>query len=243
MWDRETKQATCLACAPGEPLPFDAGAAGSSAAAEGEKRLKRRVEDARRRYGDYAAEVAEKVAADDPAIAAWGKGSDGESRLAAFITREVGERVIALHDRLIPGTRRNIDHIFVAASGVWVVDAKSYKGKVTKREVGPFWRADHKVYVAGRDQTKLAARVESQVHAVLAALRPDPTLKGTEVYGAMCFVGSEWGLLDRPFQVGAVWVLYPGALRKRLEKDGPLSRERMERIARRLDLSLPRAPA
>jgi hypothetical protein len=38
-----------------------------------------------------------------------------------------------------------------------------------------------------------------------------------------------------------VWVLYPGALRKRLRKKGPLSREAMERIARRLDLSLPRA--
>jgi hypothetical protein len=38
-----------------------------------------------------------------------------------------------------------------------------------------------------------------------------------------------------------VWVTYPGALRKRLKKKGSLSRERMERIARRLDLSLPRA--
>jgi len=49
------------------------------------------------------------------------------------------------------------------------------------------------------------------------------------------------GLLDSPFQIGNVWVLYPGALRKRLKKDGPLSREAMARIARRLDLSLPDA--
>jgi hypothetical protein len=44
-----------------------------------------------------------------------------------------------------------------------------------------------------------------------------------------------------PFQVGNVWVMYPGALKKRLRKSGPLSRETMERIARRLDLSLPPA--
>jgi hypothetical protein len=76
---------------------------------------------------------------------------------------------------------------------------------------------------------------------VLAALKGDPAAKGTDVYGALCFVDSEWDLLDFPFQVGYVWVLYPGALRKRLKKDGPLSREAMEHLARRLDLSLPNA--
>jgi CRP-like cAMP-binding protein len=52
---------------------------------------------------------------------------------------------------------------------------------------------------------------------------------------------SERDLLDFPFRVGTIWVLYPGAFRKRLKKDGPLSREAMERLARRLDLSLPPA--
>jgi Nuclease-related domain len=171
----------------------------------------------------------------------WRKGSGGENRLAAFVPCEVGERVIALHDRLIPGTRRNIDHIFVAPSGVWVVDAKSYKSKVVKRDIGPFWRPEYKVYVGGRDRSKLARGVESQVEAVLAALGPDPEAKGTSVYAALCFLDSEWGLLDSAFQVGSVWLLYPGALRKRLKKDGPLSRELMERIAKRLALSLPPA--
>ena len=58
---------------------------------------------------------------------------------------------------------------------------------------------------------------------------------------ALCLVESEWALLDFPFQIGSVWVLYPGALRKRLKKSGPLSRETMERIAHRFDLSLPHA--
>jgi hypothetical protein len=173
--------------------------------------------------------------------ASWGKGSDGESRLASFIAREVGDMVIPLHDRLIPGTRGNIDHIFVARTGVWVVDAKAYKGKVVQREVGPLWRRDNDVFVGGRNRTSLAKGVERQVDAVLAALKGDPSVKGTDVYGALCFLDSEWGLLDFPFQVGYVWVLYPGALRKRLKKDGRLSREAMEHLARRLDLSLPPA--
>ena len=175
------------------------------------------------------------------AAASWGKGSGGESRLAAFIAREIGDAVIPLHDRLIPGTRGNIDHIFVAPTGVWVVDAKAYKGKVEKREVGPIWRRDNEVFVGGRNRSALANGVEKQVAAGIAALRPDPSLKGIDVHGALCFVESEWALLDFPFRVGNVWVLYPGALRKRLKKAGPLTRDSMEHIAWRLDLSLPAA--
>jgi hypothetical protein len=68
--------------------------------------------------GEHAAAVAEQVVGREQA-ASWGKGSDGETRLARFIQRELGDRLIALHDRLIPGTKRNIDHLFVAPTGVW----------------------------------------------------------------------------------------------------------------------------
>jgi hypothetical protein len=210
--------------------------AGASAAAEGARRKERQVEAVRRKHGDHAAAVAEAVAS-----TSWEKGSNGEFRLAEFIQREVGDRVIPLHDRLIPGTRANIDHVWIAPTGVWIVDSKSYKGKVVKRDVGPPWRAEYKVYVGGRDRTKLATAMQLQLDAVLAALRSDPAAKGTDVHAALCFVDSNWGLLDFPFQVGSVWVLYPGALRKRLEKGGSLSREQMEHLAKRLALSLPAA--
>ena len=61
-----------------------------------------------------------------------------------------------------------------------------------------------------------------QTEAVLAAIKSDPTLKETPVSAALCFIDSEWALLDFPFQVGYVWVMYPGALRKQLKK-GALS--------------------
>jgi hypothetical protein len=241
LWNRAAKAATCLVCADVD-VEVVPGVAGASAAAEGERRSARRVAEARRRYGDHAAAVAEAVAPTEHEIAVWRKGSSGESRLAAFIERELGEGVIALHDRLIPGTRhKNIDHIWVAPSGVWVVDSKAYKGKVVKRDVGPFWREENRVYVGGRDRSDRAKAVESQVAAVLAALEPDPEAKGADIHAALCFVESEWGLLDFPFQVGPVWVLYPGALKKRLRRSGPLERDRMEHIARRLDSSFPRA--
>jgi|tagenome__1003787_1003787.scaffolds.fasta_scaffold20855203_2 hypothetical protein len=238
-WNRAKKEVTCLACAP-DGAEATAGEAGASAATEGERRRNKRVEDVRRRYGDHAAAVAREMAGRD-AAATWGKGSEGERWLASFVEKEVGGAVIPLHDRLIPGTRGNIDHIYIAATGVWVVDTKAYKGKLEKREVGPIWRRDNEVYVGGRNRSKLAQGVEKQVHAVLTALTSDPTLKGTDVHAAICFVESEWGLFDFPFQIGNVWVLDTRALRKRLKKKGTIPREKMERIARRLEVSLPPA--
>jgi len=238
-WNSTERKATCLACV----LPAgetDPGTPGASAIAEGERRKNRRVEEVRRQYGDYAAEVAEELAARD-AAASWGRGGTGETRLASFVAREVGDSVIPLHDRLIPGTRGNIDHIFVAATGIWVVDSKAYKGKVERREDGPIWKRTNELWIDGRNRSRLANGLEKQVSAVIAALERDEAFKGTNVHAALCLVDSEWALFNFPFQIGNVWVLYAGALRKRLKKSGPLSRETMERIAHRLDLSLPRA--
>jgi hypothetical protein len=239
-WDRKApkgKRATCLACAEGRV----ADVAGASATAEGERRVARRVERVNARYGPEAAAVADHMAELEIA-ATWGKGGKGESRLAAYVARELGDAVIALHDRQVPGTRGNIDHIFVAASGVWVVDAKALKGAIDRRDNGPVWRPRNELYVGGRKRTSLAKGVEKQVECVLAALRLEPKTKGTLVYGALCLVESEWGLLDFSFQIGdAVWVLKLAALRKRLKKRGPLTANRMKLAAEVLDRALPPA--
>ena len=240
-WSRAERKATCLACAPraGETDP---GTAGASAAAEGERRKNKRVEDVRRQHGDLAAEVAEEMAARDVA-ASWAKGSAGESRLASFIKHEVGDLVIPLHDRLIPG------HVGTSTTSS---SRRPASGSSTPRHIKGGWSNEKSDLSGtarmssgsvGRNRTKLANGLDKQVAAVLAALKRDSSFKGTNVHAALCLVESEWALLDSPFQIGNVWVLYAGALRKRLKKSGPLSRETMERIAHRLDLSLPHATA
>lgn len=50
VWDPSARTVTCLTCAPSEEIT--AGEAGASAAAEDDRRSDRRVELARRRYGD-----------------------------------------------------------------------------------------------------------------------------------------------------------------------------------------------
>ena len=111
---------------------------------------------------------------------AWRTGADGEAAVATVLDALPGWR--ALHDRRVPGKRSNIDHLAVGPSGVWTVDAKRYKGKLTVHRGGV-------VKVAGRDVTKLLdqAREQSAVAAVaLASDGPVPVVEPV-----MCFVGTE----------------------------------------------------
>ena len=119
--------------------------------------------------------------------------------------------MIALHDRLIPGTRGNIDHIFVSPTGVWVVDAKAYKGKVVRHESRPPMAARQRALHPRKEpDIPCPRRLRRQVDAVIAAMRADKSLHGIDVHAALCLVESEWRLLDFPFQLGNVWVMYPG---------------------------------
>jgi hypothetical protein len=53
-------------------------------------------------------------------------------------------------------TRANIDHIAVAATGVWVIDAKTHRGALqVRRSGGLFTPRVEKLYIAGRDKTSL----------------------------------------------------------------------------------------
>ncbi|HEX4476323.1 MAG TPA: nuclease-related domain-containing protein [Polyangiaceae bacterium] len=238
-YDDADKKVVCLACGPSQSTSASQEA-GSSARAEGERRERRLVERVRRQDGDYAAAVAEQLAHQE-AEGTWFKGAEAEHRLAAYIERELKDTVIPLHDRRSPGRKTNIDLIWIASGGVWVVDAKAYAGKLERRDDGPIWNRTHRVFVNRRDRSSVARGVEHQLDAVLAAVHLDPQLKEIPVYGAVCFVDTQWERLDPTFCIGRVWITHPKALRKELRRTGELSRQTMEHARRRLELSLPAA--
>jgi len=201
-----------------------------------EQKHRRREQQIDQRWGRLAGVV--KFMADDPqSTKAWAKGSEGERRLAADLTKRVGDRAVLLHDRKIPGTRANIDHLAVAASGIWIIDAKNYKGKVEQRDVGGWLKTDRRLYVNGRDQSKLVAGFARQINAVLEAIN------GAEIpaHAALCFVNSEWGLLAKPFKHAGVWVTWPKKLSEMIAAPGSLTSEDVVRIADRLASGLPPA--
>ena len=158
---------------------------------------------------------------------AYAQGVEGERRAAAFLERIVGAEGIVLHDRSVPGTKGNIDHIAVVPSGVWIVDAKNYKGKVEQRDVGGLFKTDLRLYVSGRHRTSAAEGLGWQVLAVAKALE-DPDIP---INPDLLFVESDWGLFPRPFEQCGALVATPKKLAARIATPGPLSGSAIDGIA------------
>lgn len=170
------------------------------------------------------------------AVKVWDVGALGERQVAAAIE---ATSVEVLHDRRIPGSKANIDHIAVGANGVFVIDAKRYTGGVEVRDKGSWRKPDTRLYVNGRDRTKLVTGMHDQIEVVRAALGDDVELS---VHGVLCFVGVEIPLLRfNPWTVKGVSVVWPKALHKLLDANGPLSAPERVVIADHLEAALPEA--
>lgn len=254
-WNPEAKAATCVPCHDGPP-PIDTGIAGASAAAEYEKRSRR---EARRKQAvvDRDAAWREQVREDHPilgrvataltpkpvvgpksqATRAWKVGAEGELGVAR--TLAACPNVIALHDRRVPGTKGNVDHLAVGPAGVYIIDAKRYEGKIERRDVGSFFRPDERLYVAGRDRTKLVRQMAWQVEAVRAALDANGHVD-VALRAVLCFVDSEWPLLfARPLHLDGVTVLWPKALQELVSGGDTLDDRGRDGVARDLAAALP----
>ena len=245
-WCRDTHTVICLACHTGSPqepswpadpvlaTELDHGTAGRSAQAEFERRHRKREERIDARFGRLAGVV--KFLSDDPqSTKAGASGASGEMRVAKELADRLGTSAVLLSDRRVPRTRGNIDHIAVTASGVWVIDAKHYTGKVEHRDRGGWLRSDWRLYVNGRDKTKLVDALDWQIAAV------EKVLSGDEVpiHAALCFVGANWGLFSKSFQHAGVWVTWVAKLAEMILEPGPLGEDEVQAIAAKLACGLP----
>jgi hypothetical protein len=241
-WDSEAKLATCLVCGSGADLAHElAGAAGASGREKYERLHERREEQDKSRFGKRLGGVVLALSDDPQSTRAWRTGSAGEERLARFFERELPASAVALHDRRIPGSRANIDHIVVAPNGVWVIDAKLYEGKVERRSLGPFWRTEPAVFVGGRNRSKVIHGMPRQLDAVRSMIAPDPLAAEIAVRSAVCFVASDWGFFAKPFEVNSVLVAWPQKLAELIATPGTLTTTVVARIANRIAVGLPPA--
>jgi hypothetical protein len=169
--------------------------------------------------------------------AAFARGAHGERTVAARLQRRISEgSVIVLHDRRMPGGRGNIDHLAVAPSGVYVIDAKAHRGKV---QISRPLRGSEKLLIAGRDWTRLLDGLDRQV----AAARTVLTGIGSEevhVQGVLCFTNADLPWL-RTARMRGHLLMYGRALAKELNADGALVSPAVESLARTLAAALPPA--
>ena len=167
------------------------GVPGGSAKAMAERLSKKREERIQKRFprlGNFMLAVT-----DEPqSTRAWESGAQGEIGIGKELEKlaaKYGFKVI--HDRLIPNSRANIDHIAVTRSGVFVIDAKNYVGTIRVVDnSGIFSDPDPKLYVGRRNCTNLVVGMHRQTDVVKKVLASESI--EMQVTGVIDFYRGEW---------------------------------------------------
>ena len=212
------------------------GVAGASARREFERRKAKREERVRAKHpklGGFLLAVSDAP----QSTTAWDVGALGEERLGKGLDRLRSDTVRLLHDRRIPRTKANIDHLAVTANGVFVIDAKKYRGRPHLKVEGGFLRPRvERLLVGSRDCTRLVDGVLKQVEVVCGLLDED-----IPVHGVLCFVEADWPLIGGAFTTRGVQALWPKKLYPQLQGDGLLAADKVAEIHRKLAQTLPSA--
>nr|WP_246224128.1 nuclease-related domain-containing protein [Pseudarthrobacter psychrotolerans] len=191
-----------------DSLSAESGVAGSSARREYERRKAKDEEKLREKWGRFGG-LAVALSDERPHTKSWDRGAIGEERLGARLNALAADDMAVLHDRRIPGSKANIDHIAITPGGIWVIDAKRYKGRPEMKIEGGILRPRvEKLLVGRRDCTSLVDGVLKQVDLVRDLVGNVP------VTGVLCFIEADWPLIGGTFSTRGVHVLWPKRLAK-----------------------------
>jgi hypothetical protein len=215
---------------------LDVGTAGASVRREFERRKTMRDERVRAKHPKLGGLLL--AISDEPqSTTAWNVGAQGEERLGKGLDALASDTLRLLHDRRIPGSKANIDHLAVTPSGVYVIDAKKYRGRPHLKIEGGILRPRvDRLLVGSRDRTKLVDGLLKQVDVVRAVSEDH-----IPVHGVLCFVEADWPLIGGAFTTRGVQALWPKRLYTQLQGEGSLAPDVIAAIHRTLALSLPAA--
>ena len=200
LYDFSTHKARCLVCE-----TDDAGVAGASAQREFERRRAVRQSRVARKLTGILDQLQAATSVESPTTLAWERGAIGERKLAETLARLPNAKL--LHDRRVPHTRGNLDHIVVAPAGVFVVDAKLYRGLIQIRRVWGLLGGDERLFVGGRNRTHIAENMDWQVAAVQRALSDARFWPPPPIVPVVCFVDGEWPWsITPPHLFRGVWL-------------------------------------
>lgn len=216
------------------------GRAGGSAQREFQRRHDQRGQRVRTSHPKLGGLIL--AVTDDPqSTRAWREGAVGEAGVGKQLESLAQQGCHVLHDRRIPRTQTNIDHIVVSASGVYLVDAKNYSGRVEVRHHGGLLtqRTDT-LHVGGRDRTPLAQKIHRQASVVRDLLEP-LALPGVAVFEVLTFWRADWPLLGSDTTCDGVYVLRPRSTSKLIIRPGSLTAPETRLVAETLRDRLPPA--
>ncbi|MBR7744366.1 NERD domain-containing protein [Phycicoccus sp. BSK3Z-2] len=227
--------------APPPPAPLDVGVAGAAARREYERRKTK--DDAARAERSALWRALNGFFYPDgrQTTHAWKVGAAGETRVAAALLAASESGLgYALHDRRVPGKRSNIDHLFVGAAGVYVIDAKFYKNAEisVERSGGLFGPQVETLKVKGRKCDALVTAMGTQQEVVRAALAGTDAADAP-VIPVLCFVDGLLPMRVRNRQVGGVRLCGLKGLGKLVAGEGDWDDARRLAVAHTVAARLP----
>lgn len=244
IYERSSKTVRCLShdetgpvdVVEGDGVVVDVGTPGASARREFERRKAGRERRVRAKHPKIGGLL--HALSDEPqSTASWNTGAIGEEQLGNRLNELAFDRLRVLHDRRVPGSRANIDHLAVTPTGIFVIDAKKYAGRPRLKVEGGLLRPrTEKLVVGSRTCTKLVDGVLKQVDVVRNAIGDD-----VPVHAVLCFVGADWPLIGGSFTTRGVMVLWPKKLYPLLAADGVMPIEAIEQTHGALATALPPA--
>ncbi|MBT0768795.1 NERD domain-containing protein [Kineosporia sp. J2-2] len=245
--DRATRLLVCTPCRSGDRAAtvvpdispgVQPGQAGASARREYERRRRSRERQVRQAHPRLGGLIL--AFSDDPqSVRAWATGAEGEELLGRRLDQHTGPLLRVLHDRRIPGSRANLDHLAVTPAGVFVIDAKNYTGRVHVRTSSHRPGGTRNLFVGKRNCTRLVTSMHIQTQVLRGNLHSHGI--GVPVTGVLCFVHAAWPFLRSAFTVDGVRVHRPGRAIRALHRSGPLIEEDIRRTYETLGRIFPPA--
>jgi hypothetical protein len=248
-WDAEARSVTCLGClvppthaapapTPARQQPIDRGVAGASALREHARRKHNREQRTRQAHPHVGGLLL--ALRDEPQHElAFLRGARGEAAVAGSLeARTADGPTVLLHDRRMPGGRGNIDHLAISPNGIFIIDAKDWKGKVT---VSTPLLGKPKLLIDGRDRTKLVDGLDRQVAAVENAL--GHPAGSWPIQGVFCFTKADLPMLGLvgTTKIRSHLLLYRKAMAERLNASGPFTLAQIDTTSRALAAAFPPA--
>ncbi len=240
LYDQAAKTVRCTDCPTedeGRQL-LEQGTAGASASREYERRKARREDRVKGRVGDFLGGLLLAVVDEPQSTTAWERGAVGERKLGEALRNVHG--LVTLHDRRVPGTRGNIDHVVIGPAGVFVVDSKRYRGLIEVKGRGGLFSSDERLLVGRRDCSHLVENMGWQVEAVRAVLgRAGAQFVAVPVTPVLCFIDGEWPLLFPPSSYRGVRLEGPRSVKRLVTSNSVLSQDEIIELAAIIATQLP----
>jgi hypothetical protein len=159
----------------------------------------------------------------------WAKGAKGERRTARSLTLARGW--IALHDRAIPGSKANLDHVLIGVGGAVYLDTKTWTSAKSRARID----RDGRLWYGRHPQDKALRTVRWEAEQAQAAL-------GVPVR-AVVGVHGQPHLPADGVDIGNVTVLPAPALRAWLQRQPRvLDAHQVADLAARAETALPPYP-